>query len=244
MNKTAKAVLSLNNLSKIYRQGNIALEVFKEINLGIMSGDLIAIVGSSGSGKSTLLQIAGLLDSASSGEVIYHCAAADYAGKIKTMKSDLIRLNYIGFIYQYHHLLKDFNARENIAMPRLIAGHNKLEALEEADHLLREVGLYDKRYNMPGELSGGQQQRVAVARSLINKPQIILADEPTGNLDPYSAEEVLNLFLRIADEQKAAVVMVTHNYKVAQKMHKAYALKFGSLQLIDKYDIDNFIAKT
>lgn len=225
MNK--EAVLTLKNIAKEYRQGNSVIEVLQGVNLGVMSGDLIAIVGSSGSGKSTLLQIAGLLDNTSSGEVIYHAAVHD-----NTINANHIRLNYVGFIYQYHHLLRDFNARENVALPRLIRNGDYTKALNEADQLLDQLGLSEKIYNMPGELSGGQQQRVAIARSLINKPKIVLADEPTGNLDPYNADEVFNLFIKTANQQNTAVIMVTHNHAIAKKMNKTYELKYGLLQSI------------
>lgn len=221
MNK--EKVLTLKNISKEYRQGNSTIEILKTINLTITAGELIAIVGSSGSGKSTLLQIAGFLDDPTNGEVI--CHLVDFKKAIL----DQIRLKYIGFVYQNHHLLKDFNARENVAMPKLIAGADYQEALDQADKLLEELGLSSKVYNMPGELSGGQQQRVAIARALINNPKIVLADEPTGNLDQQTAEEVFNLFLQLARQQNTAVIMVTHNHEIAKKMHKVYELKYGIL---------------
>ncbi len=216
-------ILTLKNVSKHYRQGNAIIRVLDDLNLNINAGELIAIIGSSGSGKSTLLHIAGLLDKPTNGEVII--ANSEY----KT--THLIRLNYLGFIYQQHHLLKDFTALENVIMPRLINGSNQKEAIEAAKSILDGFGLGKKLYNMPGELSGGEQQRVAIARSLINKPKIILADEPTGNLDLKTTNEVFNLFLTVAKEQNTAVVMVTHNHELAHKMDKLYTLKHGALNM-------------
>lgn len=216
-------ILTLKNVSKHYRQGNSIIRVLDDLNLDINEGELIAVIGSSGSGKSTLLHIAGLLDKPTNGEVII--ANSEY----KT--NHLIRLNYLGFIYQQHHLLKDFTAIENVIMPRLINGSNQKEAIEAAKNILNSLGLGKKLHNMPGELSGGEQQRVAIARSLINKPKIILADEPTGNLDPKTTNEVFNLFLKVAKEQNTAIVMVTHNHELAHRMDKLYKLKHGALNM-------------
>lgn len=216
-------ILTLKNVSKHYRQGNSIIRVLDALNLNINEGELIAIIGSSGSGKSTLLHIAGLLDKPTNGEVII--ANSEY----KT--NHLIRLNYLGFIYQQHHLLKDFTAIENVIMPRLINGSNQKAAIEAAKSILNNLGLGKKLYNMSGDLSGGEQQRVAIARSLINNPKIILADEPTGNLDPKTTNEVFNLFLKAAKEQNTAVVMVTHNHELAHRMDKLYKLKHGALNM-------------
>lgn len=246
-------ILSLKNIQKIYMQAGSAIEILQDVNLEIFSGEMVAIIGSSGSGKSTLLQIAGLLDDPTHGEVLYYddmdfqernagsvnaigAVEQQYKvnGKNKNITSSAarnnkIRLHNIGFIYQYHHLLKDFNARENVALPRIIAGHDYAKALADADRLLALLGLETKIYNMPGELSGGQQQRVAIARSLINNPKIILADEPTGNLDPHNADEVFNLFLEVARNKNTAVVMVTHNIAIAERMNKVMRLEYGIL---------------
>ncbi|MCC8376976.1 MAG: ABC transporter ATP-binding protein [Rickettsia endosymbiont of Graphium doson] len=216
-------ILTLKNVSKHYRQGNSIIRVLDDLNLDINEGELIAVIGSSGSGKSTLLHIAGLLDKPTNGEVIIA------NNECKT--NHLIRLNYLGFIYQQHHLLKDFTAIENVIMPRLINGSNQKEAIEAAKNILNSLGLGKKLHNMPGELSGGEQQRVAIARSLINKPKIILADEPTGNLDPKTTNEVFNLFLKVAKEQNTAIVMVTHNHELAHRMDKLYKLKHGALNM-------------
>ncbi|AGJ03056.1 Lipoprotein-releasing system ATP-binding protein LolD [Rickettsia prowazekii str. Breinl] len=210
-------------ISKHYKQGNTIVRVLDGLNLTANEGELIAIIGSSGSGKSTLLHIAGLLDKPTNGQVIIP--------NIKYKKYHLIRLYYLGFIYQQHHLLKDFTALENVIIPRLIRGLDQKEAIKDATKILDDLGLEKKLYNMPGELSGGEQQRVAIARSLINKPRIILADEPTGNLDPNTTNEVFNLFLKVARKQNTTVIMVTHNHELAHKMDKLYNLKHGLLNI-------------
>ena len=220
-------VLVLENICKEYDQAKTRIEILKNIDLTVKAGEMIAIVGSSGSGKSTLLHIAGLLDQPESGNI--RICNVNCNGN-KTSRNNELRLNYIGFIYQYHHLLKDFSARENVAMPKIIAGANRSRALEEADSQLIKLGLESRLNNLPGELSGGEQQRVAIARCLINKPKIILADEPTGNLDPSTAENIFKLFIDLASEQGTAVVMVTHNHELANRMHKVYELKYGLLQ--------------
>lgn len=217
-------ILTLQNIAKKYKQGKSIIEVLSNINLTVKQGELVAIIGASGSGKSTLLHIAGLLDDPDNGVVDIACS--------QNTNKDLLRLYNIGFVYQQHHLLKDFTALENIAMPRLISGDNYKLALEEAGKLLSELGLGGKVNNMPGELSGGEQQRVAIARAMINTPKVILADEPTGNLDPHTAEEVFNLFLKTANTKNTAMIIVTHNYEIAKRMHKVYELKHGKLQEI------------
>ena len=220
----SNSVLSLKNISKHYTQGHSTISVLDKVNLDVKQGELIAIIGSSGSGKSTLLHIAGLLDSPDSGEVLID------SRQLATEKAHIVRLRNIGFIYQQHRLLKDFTALENVAMPKLIAGDDYKLALDESEQILRELGLADKKHNMPGELSGGEQQRVAIGRSLILKPLLILADEPTGNLDPNTADEVFDLFIRTANQQNTAIVMVTHNHQLAEKMDRIYELKYGRLE--------------
>ncbi|WP_342270554.1 ABC transporter ATP-binding protein [Rickettsia endosymbiont of Orchestes rusci] len=216
-------VLILKNISKQYNQGKTIVRVLDDLNLTVNEGELIAIIGSSGSGKSTLLHIAGLLDKPTNGEVIIPNA--------DQKQNHLIRLYHLGFIYQQHHLLKDFTALENVILPKLIAGGDEEEAIKEAEDILLSLSLVKKSHNMPGELSGGEQQRVAIARSLINKPKIILADEPTGNLDPKTSNEVFNLLLKVAKEQNTAIIMVTHNHEIAHKMDKIYELKHGALKI-------------
>ncbi len=219
-------ILELKSISKNYIQGKSNIEILKSVNLSIKAGELVGILGSSGSGKSTMLHIAGLLDNQFSGEVI---VKSRLTSKLNDNSKNLIRLNNIGFIYQYHHLLKDFSARENVAMPALIASKNYNESLKEADQLLSILGLGSRINNFPGELSGGEQQRVAIARSMINKPDIILADEPTGNLDNDSSNLVIDLFLKLAKERNLASIIVTHNNSIAEKLDSVYEIKGGIL---------------
>ena len=218
-------VLSLKNISKDFIQGSICIEILKDVNLDVRRGEIVAIIGASGSGKSTLLQIAGLLDQPSCGDVIIN--------DIKTLNISYqekaqIRLKKIGFVYQYHHLLRDFSARENIAMPLLISGDNYDSAISKADEYLIKLGMEKRKFHFPGQLSGGEQQRVAIARSMINNPDLILADEPTGNLDPCTGEQVFQLFFELSKLNNTATVIVTHNYELAKKADRVIELKMGS----------------
>lgn len=223
----SKAILTLKGISKDYKQGRSIIEVLKNVNLTVQQKEMVAIVGASGSGKSTLLHIAGLLDTADSGEILID-NVEDI--RVKNLRySNRVRLENMGFIYQYHHLLTDFTAQENAAMPLLINNIPRKEAMERSATILEELGLGKRLYNVPGELSGGEQQRVAVARALINNPKIILADEPTGNLDPHTADEVFAIFLERIEKENAAIIMVTHNLELAAKMNKTYKLNEGSL---------------
>ena len=223
----SKAILTLKEISKDYRQARSVIEVLKNINLSVHTKEMIAIVGASGSGKSTLLHIAGLLDTADSGEIFIDNVEDTIVKNLRY--SNWVRLENMGFIYQYHHLLTDFTAQENAAMPLLINNIPKREAMERSATILEELGLGKRLYNVPGELSGGEQQRVAVARALINNPKIILADEPTGNLDPHTADEVFAIFLERIEKENTAIIMVTHNLELAAKMDKTYKLSQGSL---------------
>ena len=224
-----KPILTLSNICKDYRQGRSIIEVLKNVNLEVAAGEMVSIIGASGSGKSTLLHIAGMLDIAGSGIVTIDDNKFIANERIKN--AHLIRLNKLGFIYQYHHLLNDFTAQENVAMPMLIAGAKREIAFAKAADLLSGLGLANRIYNVPGELSGGEQQRVAVARAIINDPKIILADEPTGNLDPAAADEVFDLFLTRARKNNMAVVMVTHNNELAGRMDKCYKLDYSLQKL-------------
>jgi lipoprotein-releasing system ATP-binding protein len=207
----SKTILALRNICKSYKQAVLSTDVLKNFSLTVKTGEIVAIVGASGSGKSTLLHIAGLLDNADSGDVIINGVTVTNDDKIRTK----MRLESLGFIYQYHHLLKDFTARENVAIPRFIACGNYEKALDEADEILKLLDLEKRTFHTPGELSGGQQQRVAIARAMINNPKIILADEPTGNLDHDTAKNVLDLFITQVREKNIALVIVTHNEHVA-----------------------------
>lgn len=217
-------ILKLHNINKDYYQGRSVIEVLRDVNLEVAKGEMVAIVGASGSGKSTLLHIAGLLDRPNSGSVVIDDIPEHRTHNLKYAAQ--IRLQNLGFIYQHHHLLRDFNTQENAALPLLIDGANKDEAFQRAGDLLNKLGLGNRLYNVPGELSGGEQQRVAIARALINNPKIILADEPTGNLDPKTSEEVFELFLERAHNMGSAIIMVTHNMALAKQMHKSYKLDY------------------
>lgn len=224
-----KNVLEFEGVFKHYMQGRDKIQILEDIYLCILQGEIASIVGASGSGKSTLLHIAGLLDSLSSGKTLF---MGQDIGKICESKKNAFRLCNIGFIYQYHHLLADFTALENILMPQIIMGANKQEALKRAKDLMDKLGISDKAKHFPGELSGGQQQRVAIARAMINNPQIILADEPTGNLDSKNAEEVFGLMQSLAQMQKTTILMVTHSMELAAKADKIFELKQKRLQQI------------
>lgn len=213
-------ILELRNICKDYRQPNNVIEVLKDFSLKLYEGEIIAIIGASGSGKSTLLHIAGLLDKADSGDVVINGNIVKDDDTLKTK----MRLEYLGFVYQYHHLLKDFSARENVALPRLIADKNYNEALEDADKLLGKLDLENRNFNSPGELSGGQQQRVAIARALINNPKVILADEPTGNLDSSSAQLVMKLLIDLVKQNNMGAIIVTHNEHIAKMVDRVYKI--------------------
>ncbi|MDC0864778.1 ABC transporter ATP-binding protein [Rickettsiaceae bacterium] len=227
MNK--KPILELKNISKDYKQGRSLVEVLDDINLEVYAGQMVAIIGASGSGKSTLLHIAGLLDLPDSGDIIIDRVPKEKISNLRYAHE--IRLKDMGFIYQHHHLLKDFTAQENAAMPLIIAGIKKHEAMDRSADMLEKLGLGKRLYNVSGELSGGEQQRVAIARALINNPKIILADEPTGNLDPHTALEVFDMLLESAEKFGAAVVMVSHNLDLASRMHAIYKLESGLTKL-------------
>lgn len=209
-------ILELKNICKDYPQGSGVIEVLKDFSLKLHEGEIIAIVGASGSGKSTLLHIAGLLDKPNKGSVLIEGKEVGNSDKERTK----LRREKLGFVYQYHHLLKDFNARENVAMPQFISGGDYDAALTSADILLALFDLDKRSFNFPGELSGGQQQRVAIARAYMNDPKIILADEPTGNLDSESAEKAIRIFIDSARLNKIGVIIVTHNEKLAKMMDR------------------------
>lgn len=222
-------ILELAGVTKDYIQGSICLEILKDINFRVARGKSISIVGASGSGKSTMLQIMGLLDRKFLGSLIF---AGKNIKELSESAKENLRLNNIGFVYQYHHLLRDFSARENIAMPALIKGDNYENALKRADMLLEKVGMENRRFHFPGKLSGGEQQRVAVLRSIFMNPEIILADEPTGNLDSESADKVMKLLLDITKENNTSLIIVTHNQSIAKLTDESYELKAAKLYRI------------
>ncbi|MBP7189904.1 MAG: ABC transporter ATP-binding protein, partial [Rickettsiaceae bacterium] len=219
-------IIELKNISKSYLQGGQTIEVIKGASLNVKKGELVAIIGSSGSGKSTFLHIAGLLDRNFSGDVII---GGKSTKKLSESARDSLRLSKLGFVYQYHHLLKDFTAIENVIMPALISGVSETDATKRAEQLLSSLGLENRLHNFPGELSGGQQQRVAIARSMMNNPNMILADEPTGNLDSESSQLVIGMFLDLAKKNNLSAVIVTHNSHLASKMDSIYNIEDGIL---------------
>ena len=220
-------VLECRNVVREFREGDSTLRVLRGANLVIQPAERLAIIGASGSGKTTLLQIMGGLDEATSGEVFVH--GEPMHGTSEAAKGAL-RNRYIGFVYQFHHMLPEFTAEENVAMPLLIRREGRLEALDKARALLDRVGLGERLTHKPGELSGGERQRAAVARALITRPQLVLADEPTGNLDAGNGEHVLGLMLELNQELHTSLVIVTHDHGIAERMDRVLVLEDGVLR--------------
>lgn len=221
------SIIVCHDLSKIYQDGKLETSVLQGVNLAVEQGELLAIVGTSGSGKSTLLHLLGALDTPSTGEVIFK---GKNIHKQSSKQQAILRNKEIGFIYQFHHLLSEFTALENAAMPLLIAGENINVAKEKATNLLTRVGLSKRINHRPAELSGGERQRVAIARALINNPSLVLADEPTGNLDAKSAESVYQLLKELNSEMGTAFVVVTHDQLLANKLDRQLYMSNGVLQ--------------
>ncbi len=222
MNKTS--ILQCQNLTKRYDQGGLDVEVLKGVNLTIGVGERVAIMGASGSGKSTLLHLLGGLEKASGGEVVLDGVNINQVSAGKLAK---LRNKSLGFIYQSHHLLGEFTVLENVAMPLLIGGESVSQARVRAGELLQRVGLGHRIEHKPGELSGGERQRAAVARALINKPSLILADEPTGNLDSKTADQVYQLMLELNQELNVSFLVVTHDHDLATRMGKVLHMEDG-----------------
>jgi len=218
--------LELIGVSKFYKQGKDKLVILKKAFLEIAKGEIVAFVGPSGSGKTTLLQIAGLLDSADSGSVVIN--DVDYS-KANDAARTKVRQKEIGFIYQFHHLLPEFSALENIIIPQMISGVSKKDASIRAHEVLKSLGLAKREQHRPSELSGGEQQRVAIARAIVNNPSILLADEPTGNLDPHTAGAVFEILLETTRAAGLSVLMVTHNLELAKKVDRVVTLEDGAL---------------
>jgi lipoprotein-releasing system ATP-binding protein len=220
------AILECRELAKSYDEGKSRIDVLRQINLQVVQGDLLAIVGNSGSGKSTLMHLLGGLDKPSSGSV--WVGGMDLASLSESEKSRLRNLQ-LGFVYQFHHLLPEFTALENVSMPLLLRGVEVPRILEKARHLLELVGLKDRMEHKTGELSGGERQRVAIARALVGDPACVLADEPTGNLDPRNAERVFQLFLDLQKTSRTAVIIVTHDVRIALQTQRIYRIEDGRL---------------
>ncbi len=222
----SEAVLSLKDVERTYTSGDEELHVLRGIDLELEPGDIVGLIGPSGSGKSTLLHIAGLLEPPDAGTVTL--AGIDAVNASDDMRTAL-RRNFIGFVYQFHHLLPEFDALENVALPRLIHGELRHKAVPEARRLLTALGLGERLTHRPAELSGGEQQRVAIARAFANAPRLILADEPTGNLDPATSEAVFDSFRRAAQEEGAAALVATHNIALSERMDRVLTLADGKL---------------
>ena len=219
-------VLKLDAVTRKFEQGRGFLEVLKGVDLQINSGEVVALVGPSGAGKSTLLHIAGLLEAPDTGEItISGQIGSDLNDDARTR----LRRHNIGFVYQYHHLLPEFSALENIVVPQIIAGLEKSEAKARAAELLGVLGLSERASHRPGQLSGGEQQRVAIARALANAPGLMLADEPTGNLDPETAADVFSVLLQLARGAGLALLIATHNTDLAARMDRIVRLENGTL---------------
>ncbi|MFP4098202.1 MAG: ABC transporter ATP-binding protein [Alphaproteobacteria bacterium] len=216
----------VRNLQKTYKQGSRALTILNNVDLRLYSGEICALVGPSGSGKSTLLHILGLLDSPTSGQILM---GEQDVSKLSERIRTKLRSQHIGFVYQFHHLLPEFSALENVALPQVIAGTSFNDANAKASDLLAQLGLSSRLHHRPGTLSGGEQQRVAIARALINDPYLLFADEPTGNLDPETSEEVFSLLIDMVRRRGIGALIATHNMDLAHQMDRILEVKSGHL---------------
>jgi lipoprotein-releasing system ATP-binding protein len=219
-------LLRVVNLKKVFRSGPSELVLFENLSFEVQRGEMLAIVGESGTGKSTLLHILGVLDSASEGDVYF---AQSDLGKLSEEGAAEFRGRELGFVWQFHYLLPEFTALENVAMPLLMRGESRRKAEQDALHWLQEVGLADRAEHRSGELSGGEQQRVALARALITGPKLLMADEPTGDLDSRTAEAVFELITRLHREYGLTSIIVTHNLAFARRCHRVMQLAQGRL---------------
>ena len=221
------ALLSCQNITKFYQEGTQQTEVLKQVSFSMQPSELVAIVGSSGSGKSTLLHTLGGLDQPSSGEVFIKGQSLQQMTPNALAK---LRNQYLGFVYQFHHLMADFTALENVMMPMLIGQQNKTEAQDRADQILSAVGLQHRISHRPSALSGGERQRVAIARALVNNPALVLADEPTGNLDHKTTESIFELIQQLNQEKQIAFLLVTHDLNLAEKLNRRLIMQDGVLR--------------
>lgn len=225
-NLKKEPVLQLKNIQRWFGKNETRVDVLKGVDLTIHAGEIVALVGPSGSGKSTLLHIAGLLDTPSGGDIFI---AGEKASKARDRERTRLRQNYMGFVYQSHLLLPDFTALENVMIPQMLAGIEQKSAAAKSGDLLKKVGLGHRLKHRSGQLSGGEQQRVAIARSLANDPKLLLADEPTGNLDPHTADEVFKLLLGLVRETGLSALIATHNPELAAKMDRRVSVQDGKI---------------
>lgn len=222
----SESVLILKNITRSFVQGGETVEVLRGIDVSIQRGEVVALVGESGSGKSTLLQIAGLLDTPTGGQVTIGGIDASSASDAERTR---LRQQHLGFVYQFHHLLPEFSACENIAVPLMIGGMSYAKAVARGKEMLAQLGLKKRAHHRPAALSGGEQQRVAIARALAGGPSLILADEPTGNLDPATSETVFGLFMNLARSQGLSALVATHNLDLARRMDRVITLRQGQV---------------
>lgn len=220
------AVILLGDVRRSFAQGGVTIDVLKGIDLAVQPGEIVGLLGPSGSGKSTLLQAVGLLEGGFTGSIRI---AGEQAANLSSNGRTMLRKTALGFIYQFHHLLPDFTARENVVLPQLILGKTRDEATQRADQLLSRLGLGQRLDHRPSQLSGGEQQRVAVARALANRPRLVLADEPTGNLDEATADIVFQEFLHLVREEGSAALVATHNERLATRMDRVVRLHDGRI---------------
>ncbi|QQS12777.1 MAG: ABC transporter ATP-binding protein [Rhodospirillales bacterium] len=223
----SEPALSLRDVRRTFRQGDRALEVLRGADLDLRPGEIVALVGPSGAGKSTLLHVAGLLERPDSGEVVLDGKSV---GAASDAERTALRGRYLGFVYQYHHLLPEFSALENVMMPQLLAGMSKREAGKRAAELLAMVGLTERASHRPARLSGGEQQRVAIARAVANAPRVLLADEPTGNLDHATSDGVFRQLMVLVRGSGLAALIATHNPELAARMDRTVRLRDGILE--------------
>ena len=223
----SEAVLAVRGLTRSFEQGGVTIDVLRGVDLEIGHGEIVALLGPSGSGKSTMLQAIGLLEGGFGGEIVID---GEPAANLESDARTRMRRDKLGFVYQFHHLLPDFTAEENVVIPQLIRGATHEEAEERAKSLLTRLGLDRRLTHKPSQLSGGEQQRVAVGRGLANRPVLVLADEPTGNLDEATADIVLGEFLKLVREEGSAALIATHNERIAGKTDRMVRLHDGVLE--------------
>ena len=224
---STEKLLEVTGLTRVYREGSIETSVLRGIDFSLNAHEMTAVVGASGSGKSTLLHILGTLDTPTAGQVLFR---GQDLFRLSESALAVFRNRHLGFVYQFHHLLADFSAFENVAMPLLIAGTPRDEINERVTALLEMVGLRDRMHHRSSELSGGERQRVAIARAIVNKPDLLLADEPTGNLDHKSAGSVFDLLLELREEAGSAMMIVTHDRELASRFERVLTMRDGVIQ--------------